>query len=141
MQRGLTRSTHSAYCRCCSWADEEIHLKSQNLTPGSAKSFREPKERLLLLHWTPGSAAWMLFKRESKAASAPGKGQDCPGMLEPWVSGEIVPCEYRSLWVSPRDETKQQSQDELPQRKKEKKSQPQRGMLSTQQTAKIKEQI
>jgi len=75
----------------------------------------------------------MLIKRESKAASASGKSQDCPGMLEPWDSGEIAPCEYRSLWVPPRDETKQQSQDGLPQRKREKKSQPQRGMLSTQQ--------
>lgn len=38
-----------------------------------------------------------------------------PGMLlEPCVSGEVAPCEYRSLWVSPGDETKQQSQDELP---------------------------
>lgn len=101
--------------------------------PRLFKILQRAKREALLLHWTPGTAAWMLFKRESKAAFAPGKSQDCPGMLEPWVSGEIAPCEYRSLWVPPIDETKQQSQDELPQRKKEKTSQPQRGMLSTQQ--------
>lgn len=38
----------------------------------------------MLLHW-------MLFRRESKAATAPVKGQDCPGVLGPGSQETMLP--------------------------------------------------